>query len=192
MVQAAPFHADVRGPPPPGPPWNAANVEWRLLAAGRTMVAWRVDGVWPGGFRSGMPDYVREVDEGYRLDDEPAVDTPSRRALDDMFHVITWVSLIPADRIVFRRIVAARMLCKPHLDKPMLSWRAIAAKVGASHEAVRVWHGQAIGMIVDELNRPGFCRAGGGKAGLTPAQRGDVNAAMRRLGRQTGRLRELA
>ena len=145
------------------PFFDAAFVEAELLAAGRTLLALHVSGVRPAGFRSGMPAVVWDADDlaGWLLEDVPP-GAPTARDITHMDRVLNWIQLLGRDQVVKKRIVGARALCRPGSDRPMLSWRTIAVKVRASHEAVRLWHGQAIGTITERLNRPGLCAATGG------------------------------
>ena len=164
---------------------DSVYVEARLLEAGRTLFALRVPGTWPGGYKSGMPEVVRDVVEayGYTEADAPPA-TPSPRRIAEMEQALSWIRLIPADRFVLRRVVGARMLCRPNQERPLLSWRRIGERVGASHIAVRGWHAIGISIIVGALNAPGFCAATGGAVG---GGRRDVELALRRVSARAGR-----
>ena len=146
--------------------WDLELVEARLLAAGRTLMALHVPGVRPGGYRSGMPEVLQEAIEAYGYNRVRArAAPPQAREIAAMDQALSWIRLLPADRVVMRRIVGARMLCRPEQDRPLLGWRVIAARVGASHEAVRGWHAIALTMIVGRLNAPGCARRPGERSG---------------------------
>lgn len=59
-----------------------------------------------------------------------------------------WISLIPRDRYVLRRIVGARCLISPATGKHVYSWRRLAALLGADVKAIQRWHAQGIALIV--------------------------------------------
>lgn len=163
--------------------FDALFVEARLQEAALTMATLQVAMVRPSGFRSGMPEVVREWDESYGWDGAPCrPGRPSPSEIAAMDQALGWINLISDDKRVLRRIVGARSHTHPQTGRHLFSWRRIAMLVGASHVAVARWHGQGIGMIVDALNRPGLCIASGGGAGPGSAVVGDaVEAALRRV-----------
>jgi hypothetical protein len=63
-----------------------------------------------------------------------------------------WITLIPLDRSVIRRIVGARALVNPMTDRYLYTWRRLGAMLGADHKAVQRWHAQGMEMIVAALN----------------------------------------
>lgn len=146
--------------------YDDALVMARLEDAGRTLMALQVPGCRPAGYRSGMPEIVRELTEAYGWDGaELRTGPPSSSAIGRMDQALSWVGLLPADRLAMRRIVLMRMLVNPVSDRHVFSWRRMAAVLRCSHEAVRGWHEVAIGMIVGRLNAPGFCAVSGGRVG---------------------------
>ena len=66
---------------------------------------------------------------------------------------MAWLSLIPVDRYVLRRIVGARSLVHPVSERHLYPWRRLGAVLGADHKAVQRWHAQGIDLIVEALNR---------------------------------------
>ena len=64
-----------------------------------------------------------------------------------------WVSRIPEDKYVLRRVVGARSLVHPMTGRYLYSWRRLGTAIGADHKAVQRWHAQGIDMIVGLLNR---------------------------------------
>jgi transcription termination factor Rho len=72
--------------------------------------------------------------------------------------------LVPPDILkkmyVLRRILGARALVHPLTGRHIHSWRKLATLIGADHNAVRRWHGEAIALLVRALragclHRPG-------------------------------------
>ena len=148
--------------------WTAELVIDRLDRAGATLLALPHTGHSTRMSQSKLP-IVRDFADlvGAEQDDELVL-TPTPRMISEMEQALGWITLIPAERTVLRRIVGARSLCRPTTMRPLYGWRRIAMMVGASHEAVRQWHAQGIDLIVSGLNRPGFCEAAGGRVGPGP------------------------
>jgi len=69
-----------------------------------------------------------------------------------MDEATSWVSLIPLDRYVLRRIVGARSLVHPITQRHLFPWRRLGAALGADHKAVQRWHAQGVDIIVAALN----------------------------------------
>lgn len=141
----------------------------RLDRAGATLLALPHTGHSTRMSQSKLP-IVHDLDDkrGWIFGADDLVLAPSPKAVSEMEQALSWIQLIPAERTVLRRIVGARCLCKPATMRPLYGWRRIAEMVGASHEAVRQWHAQAIDLIVAGLNRPGFCQVTGGQVGPGP------------------------
>ena len=81
---------------------------------------------------------------------------PSARRISEMDEALAWLGLIPADRVVLRRIVGARALVHPVTERHLFPWRRLARTVGADYRAVQRWHADGIDRIVAGLNRPDF------------------------------------
>src|SRR3954451_2995000 len=79
-----------------------------------------------------------------------------------------WLSLIPTDRHVLRRIVAVRCLVAPLTGRHLYSWRQLGRVLGADHRAVQRWHADGIRCIARALAQ-GAAQAG-------PTARGRVEA----------------
>jgi hypothetical protein len=144
---------------------DANTVIARLTEATSTVLA------MPGG----MPRLgVKVCDYGYSteffsLDGEAADDKPSARLLGGVGkppapsaasitradETLKWLSLIPQEKFVLRRIVALRSIVKWTTGKPTYTWRKIGDAVGADHKAIQRWHAQGIKIIVDALNNKG-------------------------------------
>ena len=68
-----------------------------------------------------------------------------------MDQAFSWIPLIPADKVVLRRIVGCRCLVSPLTGRHLFSWRRLARLVGADHKAIQRWHASAIDHIVAAL-----------------------------------------
>jgi hypothetical protein len=102
--------------------------------------------------RTGGLEIVRSAAESYgwtagRV--RPAV--PDAARITRMDESLAWVTLIPRDRVVLRRIVGARCLVSPFTERHVFSWRRLGEVVGADHKAVQRWHAQGIDLIVAAL-----------------------------------------
>ena len=134
-------------------PVDADYVVYRLEEAGATLLALPGTG-WTTRLRSSSLDIVRTALESYgwtEAEVRPAV--PSSARIDRMDEALRWLSLIPQDRYVLRRIVGARSLVHPVKDRHLFPWRRLGAVLGADHKAVQRWHAQGIALIVAALNR---------------------------------------
>ena len=70
-----------------------------------------------------------------------------------MDQALAWIPLIPAEKLVLRRIVGCRALVSPLTGRHLFSWRRLARLLGADHKAIQRWHGTGIDLIVASLNR---------------------------------------
>lgn len=123
-----------------------------LDEAGTTLLALPARG-FSTRMSSGGIEFVREVIEAYGWTEEqvkPSV--PSSHKIDEMDRALKWLSLIPNDRYVLRRIVGARMLIHPVTERRMFTWNRIATTIGSDHKAVQRWHAQGIDLIVSALH----------------------------------------
>ena len=134
-------------------PFDAALVTFRLEEAGSALLALPGTG-WSTRLRTSSLEIVRTAIESYgwtasRI--RPPVPSPER--ITRMDEAMAWLSLIPVDRYVLRRIVGARSLVHPITERHLYPWRRLASALGADHKAVQRWHRQGIDLIVDALNR---------------------------------------
>ncbi|HYZ21755.1 MAG TPA: DUF6362 family protein [Rhodopila sp.] len=130
---------------------DADYVVYRLEEAGATLLALPGTG-WSTRLRTSSLDIVRTALESYgwtaaRI--RPAV--PSAEKITRMDEALSWLSLIPQDKYVLRRVVGARSLVHPITDRHLFPWRRLGAALGADHKAIQRWHGQGIGLIVAAL-----------------------------------------
>jgi hypothetical protein len=70
-----------------------------------------------------------------------------------MDQALAWIPLIPAEKLVLRRIVGCRSLVSPLTGRHLFTWRRLARLLGADHKAIQRWHASGIDMIVATLNR---------------------------------------
>jgi len=138
---------------PEGQPIDAKYVIYRLEEAGSTLLALPGTG-WTTKLRTSSIEIVRTALESYgwsaaRI--RPAI--PSAEKISRMDEAMDWISIIPLDRYVLRRIVGARSLVHPVTERYLFPWRRLGAALGADHKAVQRWHAQAIDIIVTALKR---------------------------------------
>jgi uncharacterized protein DUF6362 len=132
---------------------DAQRVIVRLEEAGATLLALPGSG-WTTKLRASSLEIVRTAIENYGWTENrirPAI--PSASRISRMDEAMAWITLIPLDRYVLRRIVGARSLVSPTTDRHLFPWRRLAAVLGADHKAVQRWHRQGIDLIVAALNR---------------------------------------
>ena len=125
----------------------------RLEEAGATLLALPGSG-WSTRLRTSSLEIVRTAIESYGWSTNrirPPLPSPAR--ITRMDETMGWISLIPVERYVLRRIVGARSLVHPITGRHLFPWRRIAVAVGADHKAVQRWHAQGIESIVTQLNR---------------------------------------
>ena len=141
------------------------SVVSRLEEAGRTLLSLPNTGPSTRLVQSGL-EWVREASQANAAPAariRPA--TPDAATITRMDEALGWITLIPRDRYVLRRIVGARSLVNPMTARHVYSWRRIATAIGADHKAVQRWHAQGIDMIVGILNgaepvrQPGAARS---------------------------------
>lgn len=136
-----------------GKSFDAELVIYRLEEAGATLLAIPGSG-WSTRLRSSSLEIVRTAIESYGWTASqlrPA--TPSAERISRMDEAMQWISLIPLERYVLRRIVGARSLVHPITQRHLYPWRRLAASIGADHKAVQRWYAQGIELIVAALNR---------------------------------------
>jgi Domain of unknown function (DUF6362) len=144
----------------PDEPLDDAFVISRLEEAGATLLALPGTG-WTTKLRTSSLDIVRTALDAYSGTENrirPAI--PSAAKITRMDEAMGWITLIPLDRYVLRRIVGARSLVSPTTDRHVFPWRRLAKAIGADHKAVQRWHRQAIDMIVAALKQRGACAGG--------------------------------
>jgi len=125
----------------------------RLEEAGATLLALPGSG-WSTRLRTSSLEIVRTAIESYGWSTNrirPPLPSPAR--ITRMDETMGWISLIPVERYVLRRIVGARSLVHPITGRHLFPWRRIAVAVGADHKAVQRWHAQGIEWIVTQLNK---------------------------------------
>jgi hypothetical protein len=138
---------------PDDSPIDADYVVYRLEEAGATLLALPGSG-WTTRLRTSQIEIVRTALEAYGWESatiRPVV--PAAAKIDRMDEAMGWLTLIPDDRFVLRRIVGARGLVHPISDRHLFPWRRLGVILGADHKAVQRWHAQGIAMIVEGLRQ---------------------------------------
>lgn len=135
------------------PVLDAAYVQSRLTEAGSTLLA--LPNTGPSTrLRTGGLEWIRDVPAlGARTQAKIRPAIPAAAAIDRMDRALAWISTIPQDKYVLRRVVGARALVCPLTGRHVFSWRRIGLAVGADHKAVQRWHAQGVALIVAALNR---------------------------------------
>jgi hypothetical protein len=132
---------------------DADYVIYRLEEAGATLLALPGTG-WTTQLRTSSIEIVRTALEAYGWEAasiRPGV--PSANKIDRMDEAMAWITLIPTNRYVLRRVVGARSLVHPITDRHLYSWRRLGVALGADHKAVQRWHAQGISILVAALNQ---------------------------------------
>jgi len=132
--------------------FDAETVIGRLEAAGAALLALPGTG-WSTKMRSSSLEIVRVAIEGYGWTNKrirPPI--PSAAQITRMDEALGWISMIPIDRYVLRRIVGARSLVHPITERHLFPWRRLGTAIGADHKAVQRWHAQGIELVVAALN----------------------------------------
>ena len=132
--------------------FDAELVICRLEEAGGALLALPGSG-WSTRLRSSSLDIVRAAIENYGwTSNHVRPPVPSAERITRMDEAMAWLSLIPVDRYVLRRIVGARSLVHPVSERHLYPWRRLGSVLGADHKAVQRWHAQGIDLIVEALN----------------------------------------
>lgn len=135
-------------------PFDARYVIACLEEAGRTEIAMRHHGFTPG-LRLGGLDYVRDFNESYGWEKEPLKPpVPSAIAISRMDRTLAWISHIPKERVVYRRVVRLRSLIHPISERYVFPWRLLSRKLGIDRDALKRYHGLGIDLIVAGMTQP--------------------------------------
>jgi hypothetical protein len=136
-----------------GEPVDADYVIQRLEEAGATLLALPGTG-WSTQLRSSSIEIVRTAIEAYGWHPErvrPVM--PAAEKITRMDEAFAWLTLIPNDRYILRRVIGARSLVHPVTARHLFPWRRIGAALGADHKAIQRWHALAIDQIVACIQR---------------------------------------
>jgi hypothetical protein len=128
---------------------DAAFVTYRLEEAGATLLALPSTG-FSTRLRTSKLDVMASAAEsfGQAVSNRIRPPVPSASRITRMDEALGWITLIPQERYVIRRIVGARSLVSPITERHLFSWRRLGQTVGADHKAVQRWHAQGIDMLV--------------------------------------------
>jgi hypothetical protein len=123
----------------------------RLEEAGATLLALPNRGP-PLGMRVGWPEVVHDFHEAYGWTEATLrPPRPLAAQISRMDEALAWITLIPSDRYVLRRIVGCRALVAPITGRHLFSWRRIGRLIGADDKSIPRWHAQGIALIAEAL-----------------------------------------
>ena len=77
---------------------------------------------------------------------------PSAAVIDRMDEALRWLTLIPEERFVLRRIVGARALVHPITQRHLFPWRRLGTTLNTDHKTVQRWHRDGVELILRCLN----------------------------------------
>ena len=147
--------------------YTAELVTRCLDEAGEALMALRVGRVGPAGYRSSMPEYLRDPGDyapahrsaeiaSERRQWEPPTSTQIAH-MDEVLH--RWLPLLGGDmwwQQRRRRLVGKRMLCWPQSDREdahVHSWRDLGRIFGANHETIKAEHDRAVVALTGRLRK---------------------------------------
>ena len=135
-------------------PVDAEAVVCRLEEAGHTLLCLPPSGP-STNLRQTRHQYVADAIGVFNAetDDRHRPPVPSAVRITRMDQALAWIPLIPADKLVLRRVVGCRCLVSPLTERHLFTWRRLARLVGADHKAVQRWHAAGIDIIVATLRR---------------------------------------
>lgn len=123
----------------------------RLEEAGRTILT-----LPPGGraprLRTGNWKLVEGYEEYAASPGRLRLPAPSAQEITRMDEAFGWLQLIPDNRYVMRRIVAARLLVSPWTQRHLFPWRRLGTLLGADHKAIQRWHRDGINLIALQIH----------------------------------------
>ena len=128
---------------------DSSYVTYRLEEAGATLLALPGTG-YSTRLKVSHLEVVQEACEAFGGNGGGQIrpPVPSASRITRMDEALGWITLIPRERYVLRRIVGARCLVSPVTERHLFSWRRLGGVMGADHKAVQRWHAQGIDMLV--------------------------------------------
>ena len=133
---------------------DAETVIVRLEEAGQTLLCLPRTGPTTA-LRQTRHQHVAEALETYASADacrpQPPIPSPSR--ITRMDQALAWITLIPREKLVLRRLVGCRCLVSPLTGRHIFGWRQLARTLSADYKAIQRWHATGIDLIVATLNR---------------------------------------
>ena len=125
----------------------------RLEEAGQTLLSLPRTGPTTA-LRQARYQYVSEALDTYTSanSSRPRPPVPAATNITRMDQALAWITLIPRDNLVLRRIVGCRCLVSPLTGRHLFGWRQLARTLSADHKAVQRWHATGIDLIVAALN----------------------------------------
>lgn len=139
---------------PDGQPVDAEYVLYRLEEAGGTLLSLPNTGPSTRLRQSTLAPLQDAIEAYGRGPSTLRPPVPSGARIDRMDQALSWIALIPSNRVVLRRLVGARSLVSPVTGRHLFSWRRLGELVGADHKAVQRWHAQGVDLMVAALNAP--------------------------------------
>lgn len=137
---------------PDGAPADAEFVIYRLNEAGTTLLSLPDTG-YSTRLRTARYEVLQPCIEVSGWDAKRLrPPTPTSAQITRMDQAMGWITRIPVDRKVLRRLVGARSLVSPLTGRHLFSWRRLGKAIGADHKAVQRWHDQGIDLICHSLN----------------------------------------
>jgi hypothetical protein len=133
---------------------DAETVIARLEEAGHTLLSLPRAGR-PSEHRPTRHHFVAEALGAFAAAEcaSPRLPVPPASRITRMDQALSWIPLIPGDKLTHRRIVGCRCLVSPVTGRHLFSWRRLARLLGADHKAIQRWHATGIDLIVATLQR---------------------------------------
>jgi hypothetical protein len=133
--------------------FDAELVIYRLEEGGSTLLALPQTGYSTRLRQSKLEFVSAALDNSGWMEKQVRPAIPSAEKITRMDEALAWITLIPQERVVLRRIVGSRSLVSPTTERHLFSWRRLGTLLGADHKAIQRWHAQGIELIVAGLNR---------------------------------------
>lgn len=76
---------------------------------------------------------------------------PSGVEIDRMDEALGWLSTIPEEKFLLRRLLGARALTHPLTGRHLYPWRRLAGVLGSDHKAVQRWHREGVAIVLAAL-----------------------------------------
>ncbi len=124
-----------------------------LEEAGATLLSLPPSGFSPSLRTTTLP-VLREAAEAYGwslASLRPSL--PSAARISRVDRAMGYLTLIPQDRYLLRRIVGCRSLVHPVSGLHIFSWRRLGDLIGADHKAVQRWYADGLRIILDALRQ---------------------------------------
>lgn len=129
-------------------------------SAGRTLSMLPNTGVWPAGYRSCWPEYIREWGDMIEAPKEynPQRIRPTLPQMNELDQVEDWIVGLAnhckiRHRTEISRTVAAAMLHHPFIEgRRIYSFRKLGKMFGTSNHTAKGWYMHGLRIIADNVN----------------------------------------